>query len=122
MIIGLETISLSILSLLSSGVLIQAELFEDELFDGIESAIQAIIGIFSLLLLALSILAYKRSGLKKIIYAAIAFSLFAIQLLLESLEETFSLLEETPITDILISSITLAILVLFFLAIVRRNS
>jgi hypothetical protein len=122
MIIGLETISLSILSLLSSGVLLQAELFEDELFDGIESAIQAIIGIFSLLLLALSILAYKRSGLKKIIYAAIAFSLFAIQLLLESLEETFSLLEETPITDILISSITLAILVLFFLAIVRRNS
>ena len=62
---------------------------QTDLFDGVESAIEAIIGIFSLLLLALSILAYKRSGLKKIIFEAIAFSLFAVQLLLDSIEETF---------------------------------
>ena len=58
-------------------------------YDGVESAIHAIIGVFSLLLLALSILAYRRTGLKKIIFAAIAFSLFAVQLLLGSFEETF---------------------------------
>lgn len=106
----------SLLILPFSGLFLQTELF-----DGVESAIQAIIGVFSLLLLALSILAYKRTGLKKIIFAAIAFSLFAVQLLLESIEETF-LFGDLPIMDILSSSMTLAILVLFFLAIVRKNS
>ena len=106
----------SLLILPFSGLFLQTELF-----DGVESAINAIIGVFSLLLLALSILAYKRTGLKKIIFAAIAFSLFAVQLLLESIEETF-LLGDLPIMDILSSAMTLAILVLFFLAIVRKNS
>jgi hypothetical protein len=94
---------------------------EEELYDSIEGTIQAAIGIFSLLLLGLSILAYRRTGLKKIIFAAIAFSLFAIQLILESLEETIGILEEPPVGDILSASMTLAILVLFFLAIVRKN-
>jgi heme A synthase len=116
----MEGIALSTLFLTFSGVLFQIELTEGW-YDSIESIIEAVIGIFSLLLLALSILAYKRSRLKKIIFAAIAFSLFAVQLLLGSLEESFSLLEETPIIDILTSSMTLAILVLFFLAIVRKN-
>ena len=106
----------SLLILPFSGLFLQTELF-----DGVESAIHAIIGVFSLLLLALSILAYKRTGLKKLIFAAIAFSLFAVQLLLESIEETF-LFGDLPIMDILSSSMTLAILVLFFLAIVRKNS
>jgi hypothetical protein len=52
------------------------------------------------------------------VYAAGAFVLFAIQLLLQSLEETYDFLE-SPLTDIMTSAITLAILVLFFLAIVR---
>ena len=95
---------------------------EEEWYDSIESAIQAAIGIFSLLLLALSILAYRRTGLKKIIFAAIAFSLFSIQLILESLEETIGILEDPPVGDILSASMTLAILVLFFLAIVRKSN
>jgi hypothetical protein len=118
-IIGGGEISMLLTSLLIlpfSGLFLQTELF-----DGVESAIHAIIGVFSLLLLALSILAYKRTGLKKIIFAAIAFSLFAVQLLLESIEETF-LFGDLPIMDILSSAMTLAILVLFFLAIVRKNS
>src|SRR5918912_3859339 len=105
-----------------SGLFLQTELFEEEWYDNIESIILAATGIFSLLLLALSILAYKRTGLKKIIFAAIAFSLFAIQLILESLEESFAILEDPPIGDILSASMTLAILVLFFLAIVRKSN
>jgi hypothetical protein len=106
-----------------AGLFLQADIDEGEeqFYDRIEGAIQAAIGIFSLLLLGLSILAYRRTGLKKIIFAAIAFSLFAIQLILESLEETIGILEEPPIGDILSASMTLAILVLFFLAIVRKN-
>jgi hypothetical protein len=106
-----------------SGIFLQTDLFEeDEWYDSIESIIQAAIGIFSLLLLALSILAYRRTGLKKIVFAAIAFSLFAIQLILEALEETIGILEEPPIGDILSASLTLSILVLFFLAIVRKSN
>jgi hypothetical protein len=106
-----------------SKLLLQSDIDEgeEEWYDSIESIIQAAIGIFSLLLLGLSIMAYRRTGLKKIIFAAIAFSLFAIQLILEALEETIGILEEPPIGDILSASMTLAILVLFFLAIVRKN-
>ena len=119
---GLESIVLSIFFPVFSGVFLQTELFEEKWYESIEGVILAATGIFSLLLLALSILAYRRTGLKNIIFAAIAFSLFAIQLILESLEESFGVLEEPPIGDILSSSLTLAILVLFFLAIVRKNS
>ena len=105
-----------------SGLFLQTDISEgEEWYDRIESVIQAAIGVFSLLLLALSVLAYRRTGLKKIIFAAIAFSLFAIQLILESLEESLGILEEPPIGDILSSAMTLAILVLFFMAIVRKS-
>ena len=98
-----------------SGLLLQSELFE-----GIERTIQAATGIFSVLLLALSISAYKRTGLKKIIFAAVAFALFAVQLLIESLEDTFEVLD-TGYGSVITSAMTLAILVLFFIAIVQKK-
>jgi hypothetical protein len=118
---GLDPVTLSILLTVFSGFFLQTGLSGEEWYDSIESAILAATGIFSLLLLALSISAYRRTGLRKIIFAAIAFSLFAIQLILGSLEETFGFLEEPPIGDILTASMTLAILVMFFLAIVRKE-
>lgn len=118
---GLGPVTLSILLTVFSGFFLQTGLSEEEWYDSLESAILAATGIFSLLLLALSILAYRRTGLRKIIFAAIAFSIFAIQLILSSLEETFGILEEPPIGDILTASMTLAILVMFFLAIVRKE-
>ena len=105
----------TMLIIVFSGLFLQTELFE-----GIDGLIQTITGIFSILLLALSISAYRRTGLKKLIYAAIAFALFGIQLLFESLEDTFEVLD-TGYSSIIISSMTLAILVLFFLAIVQKN-
>jgi hypothetical protein len=117
---GLESIAMVIVF---SGIFLQTDIAEgEEWYDSIEGVIQAAIGIFSLLLLGLSILAYRRTGLKRIIFAAIAFSLFAIQLILEALEEIIGVLEEPPIGDILSASMTLAILVLFFLAIVRKSN
>jgi hypothetical protein len=95
-------------------------LLQTDLFENVETVILAITGIFSLLLLALSISAYRKTGLKKIIYAAAAFALFGVQLLFESLEETFEVLD-TGYGSVITSSMTLAILVLFFLAIVQKN-
>jgi Na+/glutamate symporter len=120
MAIGPEVVVLFFIAY--SALLLQAESLEEEWYDSIESVILVATGVFSLLLLGLSILAYKRTGLKKIIFAAVAFSLFAIQLILESLEETLGILEDPPIGDILSASMTLAILVLFFLAIVRKTN
>jgi len=101
--------------ILFSGLILQTDIFEN-----IETIIVAITGIFSLLLLALSISAYRKTGLKRIIYAAMAFALFGIQLLFESLEDTIEVLD-TGYGSVVTSSMTLAILVLFFLAIVQKN-
>lgn len=92
-----------------------------EFYDTIEGIIYIIGAIFSVTLLALSISAYKNTGLKKIKYAIVAFGLFAFFLLYEYLEHTFKTSFNTSYTDIIIPSIALAIVVLFFLAIVRKR-
>jgi hypothetical protein len=107
--------SITVLLITTLELFLQTEVFED-----VETVIMAVTGIFSLLLLALSISAYRKTGIKKIIYAAAAFALFGIQLLFESLEEVFEVLD-TGFGSIITSSMTLAILVLFFLAIVQKN-
>lgn len=89
-------------------------------FQGLENSIAIGIGAFSLILLALSITAYRKTGLRLTIYAMIIFALFAIQQLLDYLDDTYSSLD-SPITDIVLSALTLIILVLFFLAIVRTK-
>jgi hypothetical protein len=111
MFIGSEIMLL----LVFSGLLLQTEIFEN-----VETVIVAVTGIFSLLLLALSISAYRKTGLRKIMYAAAAFALFGIQLLFESIEDTFEVLD-IGYGSVITSSMTLAILVLFFLAIVQKN-
>ena len=78
------------------------------------------IAAFSLLLLGLSISAYRKTAFKGIIYAAIAFGLFAAQLLFDYLEDTIESLAQ-PYNDAIYYAMTLAILVFFFLAIVRRK-
>ncbi len=87
---------------------------------GVQNAIELGIIAFSLVLFGVSINAYRTTGLKKLAYAAIAFALFAIQLFFEYAEETYDFFEDEH-TDIIITSITLVILMLFFLAIIRKK-
>ncbi len=89
-------------------------------YEPIVQVIKVAIAAFSLLLLGLSISAYKRTALRGIIYAAIAFGLFAAQLLFDYLEDSIISLEQ-PFNDIIYYAMTLGILVLFFLAIIRRK-
>ncbi len=65
----------------------------------IEGVVKAAIVIFAVMLLAVSISAYRRTGIKKMAYAAVAFSLFAVQLLYEHLEQSLHLLD-TPYNSI----------------------
>jgi hypothetical protein len=96
------------------------EQMEVEPYEPITQAIKIAIAAFSLLLLALSISAYRKTSFKKILYAAVAFGLFALQMFVDYLEDAIDAFD-TPYTDIIFFGITLAILVLFFMAIVRRK-
>lgn len=89
-------------------------------FEGLEKAIALGITVISLLLLALSVTAYRKTRLKVTIYAIIIFALFAIQQFIDYLDNVIPALDN-PITDVVISSLTLTILALFFLAIVRTK-
>jgi hypothetical protein len=84
----------------------------------VENLESLLIGIFSIVLLLLSISTYKKTGLKNILYAATAFALFTFQVFLELIIERYYSLTY-PMQDLLNTSITLAILALFFLSVVR---
>ena len=86
-----------------------------EIGDGIEIGI----AVFSVVLFALSITAYRNTGIKKILFAAAAFGLFAIQLIIEPLEDYFEVLEN--IEGVMVPLITFVILTLFFVAIVKKR-
>ena len=94
---------------------------EFEPYEPIEQAIKVGIAAFSILLAGLSVYAYKKTAIKGIIYAAVAFGLFAAQMLFEYLEDEVEGFD-APYNDIIFLGMTLAILVLFFLAIVWRKS
>ena len=84
-----------------------------------ESILYIVGTIFAAILIALSISAYRNTQLKKLQYAIIAFSLFGIFLFYEFLEHSIPL--DNAFTDIVIPSMGVSILVLFFLAIVNKK-
>lgn len=71
------------------------------------------------LLVARCISAYRNTGVKKLLYAVAAFSLFGIFLLFEYFEHTLSL--DNAFTDLVVSSMGLSILILFFLVVVKKR-
>ena len=87
---------------------------------GVQNAIELGIIAFSLVLFGVSINAYRTTGLKKLAYAAVAFALFAIQLFVEYADDVYNFIDDQQ-TDIILSSVTLGILILFFIAIVRKK-
>jgi hypothetical protein len=101
-------------------VAIEQPATEIEEAESVENILKLSIGAFSLLLLGLSVSAYRKTGLRKVIYAAIAFAIFAIQLFFDFMEDTVESFD-TPYNDIVYYAMTLTILVLFFVAIVRRK-
>jgi hypothetical protein len=87
--------------------------------DLIEIILYVIGSAFSLILLSLSISAYRKNPQKRLLYAITAFSLFGVFLIYENFEHALTL--DNPFADVIIPASTLAILVLFFLAITKRN-
>ena len=99
---------------------LSAVLLEIDLYEGLENGIAAGIGAFSLLLLALSVTAYRKTGLRLILYGITIFALFAFQQFLDYTQNIFPEFD-TPEVSAFVDSLTLVILFMFFLAIVRSK-
>lgn len=89
------------------------------IYDGIEQGIKIAIAGLSLLLLALSLSAYRRTQLRRLLFAAAAFGLFAVQMIVEYADDALGV--GAPYAGNIAAAFTLGILILFFLAIVRRD-
>lgn len=75
--------------------------------------------ILAAVLVGLSVFSYHKSGLKKLLYAGIAFLLFGIFLIYESLEHFYGL--DNAFTDIVIPLSGVAIILFFFLAVIKKS-
>lgn len=102
-------------SLLAAGASKVPEIRELELSDFIDFSS----GIFAAFLLALSLLAYKNTKSKRLLFVSAAFGLFALRALLARLDLLVLEIQSTVIELILALS-GFVILSLFFLAIVRK--
>jgi len=77
-------------------------------------------GIFAAVLLVMSLLAYKRTNLTRLVFVSAAFGLYAFRAILPRLEILLPSVEATTI-DIILSSVGFVILALFFVAIVKKK-
>lgn len=85
----------------------------------VESLESILIGVISIVLLIFSISSYRKTGVNNIKYAALAFGLFAFDVFVELIMEKYYY-SNYPLQDLFHTSITLAILSLFFLSIVKK--
>lgn len=99
---------------------LDASAIDNQPYEPIVQVIKIGIAAFSVILLGLSLSAYKKTALKSIICAAIAFGLFALQLFLDYLGDVMKSFDQ-HYNDVIFYAMTLAILLLFFIAIVRRK-
>jgi hypothetical protein len=90
------------------------------LFEQLEGITYLISAMLASILLALSVYAYKKKYVKKILYAVFAFAFFALYLLFEGLENFYPFLETFSGIDLFVASLTTVVLIFFFLAIIKK--
>jgi hypothetical protein len=76
-------------------------------------------GLFALILLAISLLAYYRNRQRRLLFVSGAFALYFIQIITEHLDIFLPNLENSFL-DLLLAFINFIILLLFFLAILKK--
>ncbi len=86
---------------------------------GLNDIVSLAIVAFALILSAISIVAYKKTRMPRLMLISIAFSLFGVNVLLEHLDLVFPNLNMTNSFALLNGFMNLLILVLFFLALVK---
>lgn len=86
----------------------------------LEGIIYFLSGILSTIISALSIYAYRKKGVKKILYAVFAFVFFTFYLFFEALEDFYSIIEFNSFLDLFAASITTLVILFFFVAIIKK--
>jgi hypothetical protein len=76
-------------------------------------------GLFALILLFISLLAYYRSRQRRLLFVSGAFGLYFVEIITEHLDLFLPNLE-TSFLDLLLAFINFVILLLFFLAIIKK--
>jgi len=89
-------------------------------FEYLEGFVYFISGILSSILLALSIHAYRKKYVKKILFTVMAFAFFSIYLYFEASEIFLPVLATLPL-DLTAAAITTLVLMFFFLAIIKKT-
>jgi hypothetical protein len=77
-------------------------------------------GLFALILLFISLLAYYRSRQRRLLFVSGAFGLYFIKIITEHIDFFIPNIE-TSVLDLLLAGIDFIILLLFFLAIVKNG-
>jgi hypothetical protein len=88
-------------------------------FVNADELVEILVGVFALFLFALSISAFRTFKLKKMVFAIAAFGLFAVESFIDYLEDVVPLLD-APYVDLILAVISFVILILFFIALVKR--
>lgn len=79
--------------------------------------LNAVVAIVAVILLAISLTAYRKTNLRRLIFVSVAFGLFAVQALIRELDE-LALVFGSGTEQVIIIVLDLTILLLFFLALV----
>ncbi|HJT84571.1 MAG TPA: hypothetical protein VJ697_08815 [Nitrososphaeraceae archaeon] len=87
----------------------------------LEGIVYSISAILSSILLTLSIYAYRKKYVKKILFAVMAFAFFTFYLFFESAEFFLPVLATLPFIDIVAAAITTVVLTFFFLSIIKKE-
>jgi Ca2+/Na+ antiporter len=87
---------------------------------GLNDVVSVAVVIFALVLSGISLLAYKKTRLPRLILISIAFALFGVNVLLDHLDLLFPNLNITNSFALMNSLMSLLILMLFFLALVKK--
>ena len=87
---------------------------------GTQEALDIAIAVFALILLALSLSAYRKTRMRRLLLVSGAFGLFAVEVLIRQLDDlVFNVGFETA--QIVVAVMEFVILLLFFVAIVVRD-
>ncbi len=88
--------------------------------DQLEGIVYFSSAILSTIISALSIYAYRKKGVKKILYAVFAFVSFTFYLYFEALEDFYPILQSYSLLEFFAASITTLVTLFFFFAIIKK--
>ncbi|MDA4125315.1 MAG: hypothetical protein OK438_07730 [Thaumarchaeota archaeon] len=80
-------------------------------------SLNLVVALFAITLLAISLMAYRRTNLRRLLFVSVAFGFFAVQALIRELDE-LALVFGSGTEQVIIIILDLAILLFFFLALV----